>query len=114
MVSTEKTFRRLVIGEPGLLASMAELERQGELGRLDERTEALVVVATLVALDAPRSAYHAAVETALRAGATLEDLLAVLFAIAGSVGSTRISAAAPKIALAAGYDVDAALEQALR
>ncbi len=111
--STEKSFRRLVIGEPGLLASMAEFERQdGALVLLDERTEALVRIGALVALDAPQSAYQAAVETALRAGATLEDLLAVLFAVAGSVGSARVVSAAPKIALAAGYDVDAALEWA--
>jgi len=41
----------------------------------------------------------------------MDDLLAVLVAIAGSVGSTRIVSAAPRIALAAGYDVEVALEQ---
>jgi len=33
-----------------------------------------------------------------------------LIAVAASVGSPRVVAAAPRIALAAGYDVDAALE----
>jgi hypothetical protein len=46
----------------------------------------------------------------MRAGATLDDLLATLATIAGSVGSPRVVSAAPRIALAAGYDVDAALE----
>jgi hypothetical protein len=46
----------------------------------------------------------------MRAGATLDDLLAALIAVAGSVGSPRVVSAAPRIALAAGYDVDAALE----
>ncbi len=50
-------------------------------------------------------------EAAMRAGATLEDLLAVLVAVAGSVGRPRVVAAAPRIALAAGYDIDAALEK---
>jgi hypothetical protein len=46
----------------------------------------------------------------MRAGATLDDLLAALIAVAGSVGTPRVVSAAPRIALAAGYDVDAALE----
>jgi len=46
----------------------------------------------------------------MRAGATLDDLLATLVAVAGSVGSPRVVSAAPRIALAAGYDIDAALE----
>ena len=41
---------------------------------------------------------------------TLDDLLAVLLAVAGEVGSARVVSAAPRIALAAGYDVEAALE----
>jgi hypothetical protein len=39
-----------------------------------------------------------------------DDLVAVLVAVAGMVGSARVIAAAPRIALAAGYDVEAALE----
>ena len=64
----------------------------------------------LVAIDAPATAYRSAVESAQLAGARLEDLFAVLGAVAASVGSARVIAAAPKIALAAGYDVEAALE----
>jgi hypothetical protein len=33
-----------------------------------------------------------------------------VYAVAGTVGSARVIAAAPRIALAAGYDVEAALE----
>jgi len=43
----------------------------------------------------------------------LEDLLAVLIALAGTVGSARIVSAAPKVSLAAGYDVEAALEASM-
>ena len=42
--------------------------------------------------------------------ATAIGLFAVLKAVAGEVGSARVVAAAPRIALAAGYDVEAALE----
>jgi alkylhydroperoxidase/carboxymuconolactone decarboxylase family protein YurZ len=109
--SAEETLRRLTIGEPGLLAAIADPDGPGvDLGRLDERTEALLRIAALIALDAPPSSYRTAAEDALRAGGRLEDLLAVLLAVAGPVGSARVISAAPRIALAAGYDVEAALE----
>jgi 4-carboxymuconolactone decarboxylase len=115
MSSAEETFRRLTIGEPALLAAIADLDdAEPAVARLDERTEALIRVGALVALDAPQSSYHAAVEAAQLAGASLDDLLTVLVAVAGSVGSARVVSAAPRIALAAGYDIDAALERSDR
>jgi alkylhydroperoxidase/carboxymuconolactone decarboxylase family protein YurZ len=90
----------------------AIVDRGGALDafRLDDRTESLIRVVTLIPIDAPQSSYHAAVEAAMRAGATLDDLLGALVAVAPAVGSPRVVSAAPRIALAAGYDVDAALE----
>jgi alkylhydroperoxidase/carboxymuconolactone decarboxylase family protein YurZ len=112
MMSAEEAFRRLAIGDTALLAAVADPEG-GNPGapRLDERMESLIRVAVLVPLDAPQSSYRPAVEAALRAGASLDDLLATLVATAASVGSPRVVAAAPRIALAAGYDVDQALEE---
>jgi alkylhydroperoxidase/carboxymuconolactone decarboxylase family protein YurZ len=112
MRSSEETLRRLAIGDQVLLASLA---RAGDVSpaeaRLDELTESLVRVAVLVPLDAPQSSYQAAVEAAIRAGASLEDLVATLLATVEAVGVPRAVSAAPRIALAAGYDVDAAMEQ---
>ena len=66
MLSAKETLRRLTIGEPALLPAVARLDGGDPLAlRLDERTEALVRVAVLVALDAPASAYHAAVGDAI-------------------------------------------------
>lgn len=111
MLSAEETFRRLAIGDPGLFAGLAELDvRDPAAFRLDERTEALIRVAVLVTLDAPQSSYRGTVEAAVRAGASLDDLVATLLAIRDFVGSPRVVSAAPRIALAAGYDIDAALE----
>jgi alkylhydroperoxidase/carboxymuconolactone decarboxylase family protein YurZ len=76
--------------------------------------ESLIRVAVLVPLDAPQTSYHPAVEAAIRAGASLDDLLATLVATAASVGSPRVVAAASRIALAAGYDVDLVLEETRR
>ena len=112
MSSAEEGFRRLTIGDPALVASVAGPDgRPFDCRYLDARTEALLRLGTLIALDAPPSCYRPVVEAAQRAGARLEDLLAVLVAVAGTVGSARIVSAAPKIALAAGYDVEAALEE---
>lgn len=112
MSSAEDGFRRLTIGEPAFIAAVASREgRPLDVRPLDALTEALLQIGVLIALDAPPSSYRAAVEAAQRAGARLEELLAVLVAVAGTVGSARIISAAPRIALAAGYDVEAELER---
>lgn len=112
MPSTEEAFRRLTIGDPGLIGAIADPCRHtAGLHRLDERTEALLRIGALVALDAPQSSYLVAIGAAQRAGLVLEDVLAVVVAVAGEVGSARVISAAPRIALAAGYDVEAALEE---
>jgi hypothetical protein len=117
MLPVKEGFRRLSIGDPRLIEAMADIGRndpavQGDviMHRLDARTEALLRIGALIAVDAPPSSYRAAVEAAQRAGARFEDLFAVLIAVAGCVGSARVISAAPRIALAAGYDVESAFE----
>jgi hypothetical protein len=110
--AVEETFRRLTIGDPGLIVAIAGTDgRDLDAFRLDLRTETLLRIGALIALDAPPSSYRTAVDAAQLAGARLEDLLAVLIAVAGPVGSARVISAAPRIALAAGYDVEAAFEE---
>jgi len=112
MPNAEDGFRRLTLGD---LAFIATTTRPGGtisgISHLDARTDALVKIAALVALDAPPSSYRTTVEAADRAGVQLDDLLAVLVAVSDTVGSARIISAAPRIALAAGYDVEADLER---
>ena len=67
-------------------------------------------LAALIAVDAPAGSYRSAVDAAQRNGARVEDLLAVIRDVAEIVGTARVVSAAPRIALAAGYDVEAALE----
>ena len=109
--SVEEVFRRLAIGDAALVAAMAGPEGRG-LGapRLDELSESLLRIGALIALDAPPTSYRGEVDRAIAAGARLEELLAVLLAVAGPVGSAKVFSAAPRIALAAGYDVEDALE----
>jgi alkylhydroperoxidase/carboxymuconolactone decarboxylase family protein YurZ len=109
--SAEEILRRLTIGESRLLSAVvgsgATLPRSG----LDLRTEQLLRIAALIALDAPESSYRGAVDEAQRAGASIDDLVAVLVAVAAQVGSARVTSAAPRIAIAAGYDVEADLDR---
>lgn len=111
MPTAEEGFRRLAIGDQGLIASVCNPGAPpAAVHRLDARTEALLRIGALIALDAPPSSYRAEVEAAQRTGARIDDLLAVLVGVAGVVGSARVISAAPRIALAAGYDIEAALE----
>jgi 4-carboxymuconolactone decarboxylase len=107
-VSTREGFRRLTLGETGFMDQAGAANRCAP--SLPEPACALSRIAALVALDAPASAYRSAVEAAKRTGARDEDLLALLAALVDVVGSARVISAAPRIALAAGYDAEAALE----
>jgi alkylhydroperoxidase/carboxymuconolactone decarboxylase family protein YurZ len=69
---------------------------------LDARTIALAKIAALIALDAPPAAYAWQVASAVDDGATPEDLLGVLRAVAPQVGGARVIAAAPQIMVALG------------
>jgi hypothetical protein len=111
LLSPEETLRRLTIGDRALLAAISDLDQAtSPVLRLEPRVEALVRLAVLIALDAPQSSYSASAALAFEAGATLGDLVATLLAAAGQVGTPRVVAAGPRIAFAAGYDVEAALE----
>jgi len=77
---------------------------------LDSRTFALVKIAALIALDAPPASYAWQVANALGDGATPEDILAVLRAVAPQVGGPRVVAAAPEIMVALGLSLPDGVE----
>ncbi len=110
--ATEDTLRRLTLGDERMLASI-ESGPGVHVGpcTLDPRTSALVRLGALVALDAAGASYQREVDLALAAGATVEEIVAVLTAVAPAAGSARVMSAAPRVALAVGYDVEAALER---
>ena len=72
---------------------------------LDGRTFSLVKIAALIALDAPPASYAWQVTNALADGATPEDLLGVLRAVAPQVGGPKVVAAAPELMLAMGLSL---------
>ena len=76
------------------------------------KTAALVRVAATIAVDAAPSSFQHAVAHALAAGATSDEIVATLEAVTPVTGAARVVQCAPKVALALGYDVEAALEAA--
>jgi alkylhydroperoxidase/carboxymuconolactone decarboxylase family protein YurZ len=81
-----------------------------EVSRLDPKTHALVRLSALLAVDASQSSYNACVEVALANGASVDEIVGILIAVAPAIGLGRVVSAAPELALALGYDVDAAFE----
>ena len=78
---------------------------------IDEKTAALVRVAATIAVDAAPYSFQHAIALALAAGATSDEIVASLEAVTPVTGAARVVQCAPKVALALGYDVDAALER---
>jgi 4-carboxymuconolactone decarboxylase len=76
---------------------------------LDSRTLALVRLAALVAVGGAVPSYGAQADAAVDAGATVDEIVDVLVGVIPVVGLPRVVAAAPRLALALGHDVDDAL-----
>ena len=72
---------------------------------LDAKTAALVGLAALLAIGAPTTSCRVVVERARAAGATDDEIVGVLVAVAPAVGGARVVGAAPRLALAIDYDV---------
>jgi len=103
---THETLAGLSAGEIEALGDAVELrEDYRETTGLDGRTYGLVKIAALIALDAPPASYMWQVANALDAGATPEDVLGVLRAVAPQVGFPKVVAAAPEIMVALGLSL---------
>lgn len=103
---THQTLAGVAAGDVSLLDEILGLrEIELEASTLDARTFALVKIAALIALDAPPASYAWQVGNALNDGASPEDILAVLRAVAPQVGGPRVVAAAPEIMLALGLSL---------
>jgi alkylhydroperoxidase/carboxymuconolactone decarboxylase family protein YurZ len=107
----KQRLRRLAVHDDALLDAIAVEANSSATSVIDERTAALVRVAATIAVDAPPSSFQHAVAFALAAGVTSNEIVACLEAVTPVTGSARVVGCAPKLALALGYDVDAALER---
>ncbi|BDZ54860.1 carboxymuconolactone decarboxylase family protein [Agromyces marinus] len=71
---------------------------------LDGRSLALSRIAALIAVGGPEASFGSEVDAAISEGATAEEIVDVLAGVIPVAGMPRAVAAAPKLALALGYD----------
>jgi 4-carboxymuconolactone decarboxylase len=109
----ECTLRRLALNDEGAVAHALEIGRSGiDDSPLDERTFALVRLGALLCSGAARESLRWAAELAQAQGATEDQIVAVLEAVAPVAGLARIVEVAPDLAIAIGYDIEASLDNA--
>jgi alkylhydroperoxidase/carboxymuconolactone decarboxylase family protein YurZ len=106
----QETLRRLAIfderlAEAGLGPSLVQASA------LDAKTAALLQLAVSVGIGSSAVCLEWSTARALAAGATKDEIADVLLAIAAVAGLGRVVSAAPDVATALEYDIDAALEE---
>jgi 4-carboxymuconolactone decarboxylase len=110
-VRYQEILRRLAIVDEGFVGDQAGLVLgPSGVGALDPKTAALVRVGALAATGAPEVCLEWSSSQALAVGATEDEITGVLLAIAPVIGLGRMVGAAPGIAGAFGYDIEAALD----
>ena len=111
-VRFQETLRRLAIIDEGFVEDEAGLgPALAGTSALDAKTAALLQVAVSVAIGSSAVCLEWSTARALAAGATEDEIADVLLAIAPVAGLGRVVSAAPGVATALGYDIDAALEE---
>jgi 4-carboxymuconolactone decarboxylase len=103
-------LRRLAINDARFADNGARAAAGVECGELDAKTLALVRLAGLIAVGGAVPSYGAQADAAVNAGATAVEIVDVLVGLIPIVGLPRVVAAAPKLAMALGYDTDDAFE----
>jgi 4-carboxymuconolactone decarboxylase len=109
----EQLLRGLAAGDERALSSVLDVPRRqrrdprlGSGRALPADTYAFVHLAALLASGGSTTSLRLAVELAMRSGAQDDEIVEVLVTVAAIVGSARVVAAAPRLALAIGYDIE--------
>jgi alkylhydroperoxidase/carboxymuconolactone decarboxylase family protein YurZ len=105
---------RLALNDDALLMDMTESEEKNlAVSGLDPRSHALVRLGAVLALGGSPASYASIVRLAEGTGASPDELVGVLVAVAPYIGIARTVSAAPDLALAVGFDVDDIIERGL-
>jgi len=109
--SHETTLCKLAIADDAYVEALLVRDTANlEASHLEPKTHALVRLGGLVAVDAAAPSYMAVIALARRCGATDDEIVGCLIAVLPSLGVARVVSAAPRLGLALGFDVLAALE----
>jgi 4-carboxymuconolactone decarboxylase len=107
----EERLRRLALQDEAFVESVLAMRLDNSRASgLDPKTHALVRLGALVALGAAPVSFQCTIDAALAAGASDDEIVGALIAVAPVVGFAKVISATPKIAMSMGYDIDAALE----
>jgi 4-carboxymuconolactone decarboxylase len=107
----ETTLCKVAIADDAYVDELLSSDRVNlTASALDAKAHALVRVGALIAIDAETPAYMWTLESARRAGASNDEIVGCLLAVMPTLGVARVVSAAPKLALALGFDVATALE----
>lgn len=109
----EQLLRNLATGDEVELRSVLDVSRwplrdpRSRSGRaLPAKTLALIRLAALLTAGGCTTSLRWGVELALQSGAERDEIVEVLVTVAAIAGSARVVAAAPRLALAIGYDIE--------
>ena len=117
MAAHEEQLRRLALHDEACIESVLAVNLNtspsddDEALRLSPKTHALVRLAALLALGAAPVSYQWNVGAALDAGATADEILGTMIAVAPISGTAQVVQATPDVALPIGYDHDVAFEE---
>jgi 4-carboxymuconolactone decarboxylase len=107
----EEILRRLALCDEQCIESLLGIRlSDAEAAGLDPKARALVRLAALIATGGSCVSYGWAVDAAVTAGATADEIVGALIAVAPISGLARVVAASPEVACAIGYDIDHAFE----
>lgn len=109
--TTEELLRRLALQDESTIETVLAIRLDPPKARLQQRVAAMTRLSALIALDAPVVSYQSVVVDALASGVTADEIVGALIAVAPIVGVARVTSATPAIAMALGYDLDAAFER---
>ena len=110
MARFQETLRRLAIFDEWFVETGFGLD-VAQRSVLDAKTVALLQVAVSVAIGSSAVCLQWSIARAMAAGATKDEIADVLLAIAPVAGLGRVVSAAPEVATALEYDIEAALEE---
>jgi 4-carboxymuconolactone decarboxylase len=100
-------LRRLALNDEPTVQLVVGAGPAGAVAALDAKSAALVRLGALLSVGAATASCRVTAEVARAAGATDEEIVAVLVTVAPVVGGARVVDAAPRLALAIDHDVEA-------
>jgi 4-carboxymuconolactone decarboxylase len=107
----EESLRRLALHDEQCIQSLLGIPLSDDkTAGLDPKARALVRLGALIALGASCVSYGWAVDAALAAGVTEDEIVGTLVAVAPLTGVAHVVAATPAVARSLGYDLDWAFE----